>query len=194
MVIFFDGLSPKPIRSAIVQSLADSGIPICFDGSKDTLHREMMRQVRDMEWLTAPPEIDHWEQETVRFFQQQARQILADLDKQTHVVLADRDMCVLLPLWLSVLEKPLCILCLPHTPLGFAATLQTVYDCPLPVGVALWELWTKRLLELTQDLPRIIIANESLSLNPQAVAHTLSQQLAAMGYYALARTIRQLGA
>jgi len=63
--------------------------------------------------------------------------------------------------------------------------MRTAHGYPLTVGVALWEFWTKRLLRLTQDLPRIIIANELLSRNPLAVAQTLSAQLKTAGVVGL---------
>ncbi|MEE4378000.1 MAG: glycosyltransferase [Candidatus Competibacteraceae bacterium] len=148
------------------------------------LHRQMLARVGPVDRLTGF-DISFLEADSRQFFQKRAQQILAGVDDQPNELLVDNELCFLLPLWLPLLEKPVCIVCVPHSPLDFAAAIQTTYACSLPVGVALWEFWTKRLLHLTCDLPRIIIASELLSRDPQAVAQALFTQLEAAGVVGL---------
>ena len=103
-----------------------------------------------------PQQIDPELRET---FTQRARQILQDMDSHRPWVMKDPRLCLLLPLWLPLLEVPVCVHVVRH-PLATARSLEKRDGFPLHFGMTLWEQYIACALLASSDLPRFSVCYE----------------------------------
>jgi O-antigen biosynthesis protein len=113
-------------------------------------------------------------------FQDEARQIILGLDAHRPWFVKEPRLCVLAPLWLELLEVPICLF-VHRSPLEVARSLEMRDGFPIPFGIALWERYMTAALNATRKLRRIQINHADLLADPVAVVQSLGKRLAALG-------------
>lgn len=122
--------------------------------------------------------------EVQQAFVQRARKILHGLEGNRPWVMKDPRLCLLLPLWLPLLEVPICVHVVRH-PLDTARSLEKRDGFPLHFGMALWEEYTARSLSVSAGLPRLSICYEQLMDQPLATVRDLYEKLGNCGVQTL---------
>lgn len=119
--------------------------------------------------------------ETARVrFQGRARLFINHLDSYGPWVIKDPRLCLLLPIWLEVLDRPVCILIHRH-PLAVARSLSRRNGLPTLVGIALWERYNLAALEYSRGLPRALVSYRELVDHPAGAAAQLVRSLRSAG-------------
>lgn len=113
-----------------------------------------------------------------------ARALVRQLDSYGPWVVKDPRLCLLLPFWRELLERPLCIL-VYRDPLSVARSLAHRDGLPILVGIALWEHYNRAALAASQGLPRVLLGHRELLDDPMAVASRLARTLAESGGWRL---------
>ncbi len=108
------------------------------------------------------------------------RALVAELDRHRPWVIKDPRLCVLLPFWRPLLERPVCVLT-HRDPLAIARSLQKREGFPIVFGLALWELHVRAALAASAGLPRLVTSYRSLVSDPPAAAAELRARLTALG-------------
>lgn len=140
------------------------------------LHEWLMAQLGADWYLVGNIDLQSIGPETHQAFVQQARRILQGLEGQRPWVLKDPRLCLLLPLWLPLLEVPICIHVVRH-PLATARSLEKRDDFPLHFGIALWEEYMAQGLIASTGLPRFAVCYEQLMAQPVATVRSLYENL-----------------
>src|SRR5215218_2639823 len=89
-------------------------------------------------------------------FLSRARSLVGHLNSYGPWVIKDPRLCLLLPFWRDLLERPLCIL-VHRNPLSVARSLARRDGLPILVGIALWEYYNLAALAASQGLPRVLV-------------------------------------
>ena len=97
-------------------------------------------------------EIENLSDETRAQFTQEARPVVAGLDAHRPWMLKDPRINLLLPLWEALFEVPVYIH-VYRKPVQIAQSLQKRNGFPLQLGVSLWEKYTVRALQHSQNHP-----------------------------------------
>ena len=118
--------------------------------------------------------LEQWQR---ALFQERARKIVQDLDRQGPWVVKDPRLCLLFPFWREILERPFCVL-IYRDPLPVARSLAARDGFPLPFGIALWERYMREALAATRGVPRILISHRELMADPEATLRRLHRHLA----------------
>ena len=100
------------------------------------------------------------------------RDVLLGIDAHRPWVIKEPRLCLLFPVLRPLLEVPLCIH-VTREPLEVAASIAARNDLPLPVCLALWELYTLRSVQASAGLPRWHVRYEDLRSDPVAVVDAL---------------------
>ena len=119
-------------------------------------------------------------EEEVARFTLTAGPILRDLDVHKPWFIKDPRLCVTLPLWHRLLEAPLAVHVLRH-PLEVAASLQARNALPIPVGLALWELYTRKALTSSAGWPRVVVHHNHIITDAVPTVLQLLRNLEAAG-------------
>jgi glycosyltransferase involved in cell wall biosynthesis len=114
--------------------------------------------------------------EIVQRFQPYAAEIVLGLDAQRPWMLKDPRLCLLLPLWMPLLEVPVCVF-VYRSPIQVAQSLAKRENFSLRLGMALWEKYNLCALENANPLQRILINYETLMQHPVATVKKLYEQL-----------------
>ena len=109
-------------------------------------------------------------------FESSIREIISGLDANRPWMLKDPRLCLLFPLWQSLLEIPVCVY-VHRSPIQIAQSLKTREGFPLTLGIALWEKYNLHGLAHCADMPRILVSHEELMTNPVAAVKKLHQDL-----------------
>ncbi len=117
-------------------------------------------------------------------FTQRARKILQGLEGYRPWVMKDPRLCLLLPLWLPLLEAPICVHVVRH-PLATARSLEKRDGFPLHFGAALWEHYAAQSILVSSELPRFSVCYERLMEQPIATTQALYENLRSHGVQAL---------
>ncbi len=113
-------------------------------------------------------------------FLMRAARIASELDGQQPWFIKDPRMCLLLPLWLRILEAPVCISIVRH-PLEVAASLQRRNGLPIEAGLALWECHLVRARQAAAGLPWIGVRHHDLLTRPHDTLGRVVAELLALG-------------
>lgn len=113
-----------------------------------------------------------------------ARALVHQLDSYGLWVIKDPRLCLLLPFWRELLERPLCIL-VYRDPLSVARSLAQRDGLPILVGIALWEHYNRAALAASQGLPRVLLGHRELLDDPMAAAARLTRTLTESGRWRL---------
>lgn len=95
------------------------------------------------------------------------REELALLDTHSPWVLKDPRLCLLLPLWQQLLNRPVYVLINRH-PLEIALSLNRRVNQPLPIefGLSLWEKYTLCLLQALHGKTVLVVSHARLLAEP----------------------------
>lgn len=115
-----------------------------------------------------------------RIFAERAREIVRRLDAHGTWIVKEPRMTLVFPIWREVLERPLCVL-VWRDPAAVAKSLMHRDGLPFVIGLALWEEYTRAMLENTIGLPRVLVSYEDLLNDPVPCATALHGELLAAG-------------
>ncbi|HEX5716198.1 MAG TPA: sulfotransferase [Thermoanaerobaculia bacterium] len=113
-------------------------------------------------------------------FLSRARELVSQLNSYGPWVIKDPRLCLLLPFWRELLERPLCILTY-RDPLPVARSLARRHGLPILVGIALWEHYNRAALAASEGLPRVLVGYRELIDDPAAAAASLRRTFATFG-------------
>ncbi len=115
-------------------------------------------------------------------YTERAREVVGALDRAAGGrpwVVKDPRLCLLLPIWRRVVERPVCVL-IERSPLSIARSLRARDRFPLALGIALWERYLRSALTASSGLPRLRVRYEDLIDRPRATAGRLRHELEAL--------------
>jgi hypothetical protein len=106
------------------------------------------------------------------------QKIIAELDSQPNWLIKDPRLCLTLPAWLSLLQKPLALI-VYRNPLEIAVSLAKRNMFPNVYSIALWEYYAVNLLNASMNIPRVYMRHEDMIHDPiQACRQVLAQCIA----------------
>ena len=106
-----------------------------------------------------------YERMDTSFIREKLSPIVADYNQHHPWFVKDPRICLTLPCWLSLLDRPVCIL-VARDPLQVAFSLERRKDCSTHAGLALWEAYTSAALWNSRGCPRMLLHYEQLLENP----------------------------
>ncbi len=109
-------------------------------------------------------------------FAERARDVLGDLDRHGSWVVKDPRLCLLLPFWRGLLERPFCLL-IHREPLAVARSLAARDGLTIPYGIALWETYNRQALAASRGLPRALVSHRELMADPIATLRRLHGEM-----------------
>ena len=115
-------------------------------------------------------------------YRQTASRIVLNLDAHRPWFVKEPRLCLVYPVWRSVLEMPFCVH-IVRNPLEVAHSLKARNGIPLKAGLALWEVYNKRAVAFTSDLPRVFVSYADLMRTAQPVAERLAGALTSHSGY-----------
>jgi len=148
------------------------------------LHEYLLEKLHADWYLTSAVDPDHIDPELLKTFTQRAWKILQGMDGHRPWVMKDPRLCLLLPLWLPLLEVPVCVHVVRH-PLATGRSLAKRDGFPLHFGTALWEQHNARALLASSGLPRFSLCYETLMERPLETVEVLYDRLSDCGVQAL---------
>jgi GT2 family glycosyltransferase len=154
------------------------------------LHEWLLEKLNADWHLVSTVDLDQLDPELRSMFTQRARKILQGLEGYRPWVMKDPRLCLLLPLWLPLLEAPICVHVVRH-PLDTARSLEKRDGLPLHFGAALWEHYTACSLLVSSGLPRFSVCYEQLMEQPVETVRALYENLRNGGAQSLHRPTDQ---
>ncbi|MEN9848022.1 MAG: hypothetical protein RL368_762, partial [Pseudomonadota bacterium] len=109
-------------------------------------------------------------------FNTSIQQIILGLDAHRPWMMKDPRLNLLLPLWLPLLELPVCVY-VYRSPIQVAQSLATRENFSIHFGLALWEKYNLIALADSAHLPRVLISYEELMRNPLGTVKYLYDSL-----------------
>jgi glycosyltransferase involved in cell wall biosynthesis len=144
------------------------------------LHEFLLEKLNADWHLTSAIDLERIDPDVLATFNQRARKILQGLEGHRPWVMKDPRLCLLLPLWLPLLEAPICVHVVRH-PLATARLLEKRDGFPLHFGLALWEQHAVCALLASSGLPRFAICYEHLIAQPLETVKSLYDSLQRCG-------------
>ncbi len=93
----------------------------------------------------------------------------------------DPRTCLTLPFWRQALRRPLAGIVVFRNPLDVATSLQFRNSLPLSFGVALWERYTRLLLEHAGGMPLLVSSYDDVLQDPVRWSETARAFLSSLG-------------
>jgi len=112
------------------------------------------------------------------------RKIVLDLDAHRPWVVKEPRLCLLLPLLRGALEAAVYVH-VSREPLEIAGSLAARNGFGIPVGIALWEVYTVNALAASAGEPRVLVSYGDLVADPVATTAQVLEDLAAAGVQGL---------
>lgn len=109
-------------------------------------------------------------------FSSRAQEIVLGLDAHRPWMMKDPRLNLLLPLWLPLLELPVCVY-VYRSPIQVAQSLAARENFSIHLGLALWEKYNLIALADSAHLPRILVSYEELMSNPLGTVKYLYDSL-----------------
>ncbi|MBA3544539.1 MAG: glycosyltransferase, partial [Chthoniobacterales bacterium] len=119
-------------------------------------------------------------EENLARFKTEAGSLVLNMDAHRPWFLKEPRLSVLAPLWLELLEFPVCVF-VHRSPLEVARSLQTRNGFPIPFGLALWERYLTAALDATRDVPRVVVYHRDLFADPYEVVRRLARRMEELG-------------
>jgi GT2 family glycosyltransferase/glycosyltransferase involved in cell wall biosynthesis len=113
-------------------------------------------------------------------FKTEAGKIILAMDAHRPWFLKEPRFCVLAPLWLELLEFPVCVF-VNRSPLEVAQSLRMRNAFPLAFGLALWERYNAEALNATRGHRRIQVNHADLMTDPVGTVRELEENLEGLG-------------
>ena len=101
------------------------------------------------------------------------------------VLWKDPRLCLLLPLWRTLLPAPMVTVFLWRDPLAVARSLRARQGFPLSLGLALWERYTRDAVSGLAGHPGYVLGYEELLADPGAALRRVAHWLGAAGRVSL---------
>lgn len=111
-------------------------------------------------------------------FREAASRLVLQMDAHRPWFIKEPRLCLLLPLWLQVLEAPVCVHIHRH-PAEVAGSLAKRNGMPLPVGLALWEKYVTAAAGAAAGLPSVGVLHHRLLTDPVGETERLHSRLSA---------------
>jgi Sulfotransferase family len=96
----------------------------------------------------------------------QIKEIVKNFNRHEVWAIKDPRFCITLPLWKKNLPNALIIVCVRH-PMEIAKSLEKRNGIPLSVGCALWESYTRALIENCAGMEYLVVSYPELIDTPQ---------------------------
>ena len=106
--------------------------------------------------------------------------IVSGLDGHGTWVIKEPRLCLLLPLLRDSITNPICVH-MVRDPLEVARSLKARDGFGTSAGIALWELYNRRALSASENLPRVLVSHEALVLRPAETLEGLVERLTEFG-------------
>ncbi len=135
-------------------------------------------------WSSPPKPPRGWEasrQVEVVELKSGARDLALREFTEAHMVLKDPRLCLVLPLWREMFERPPVAVLVLRDPLEVARSLEHRNDFPLSLGLALWRRYVQQSITSVEGLPVFVADYQSILRDPGAAIGELSQFLAEQG-------------
>lgn len=136
-------------------------------------------------WNLAGFDCSRLPEQAVEAFEVDAANILADLESHRPWVAKDPRFCLLLPLWLRLLDRPVCVL-VYRDPVEIALSLKERNGFSLTQGVALWEHYMVSALRSSRHDHLVLVSYHDLIADAQATTLDLHRRLRGLGVDGLA--------
>ncbi|MCF7983290.1 MAG: sulfotransferase, partial [Thiohalocapsa sp.] len=105
-------------------------------------------------------------------FEGLAVDLLDSIDAHGPRAIKDPRLCLTLPCWRQLLPDLVCIH-VTRNPLAVARSLERRADMPVPVGIALWELYSRRVLTYTRGIPTFRVRFEDFIRDPVRISRDI---------------------
>ncbi len=122
--------------------------------------------------------LDELTEEAKTEFELAAKPIVQELNKNSPWMLKEPRICLLYPLWQSLVDSALCIH-VQRCPLEVALSLKSRNGYSLSLGVALWEKYNLLAFEYSKKSPRVLLSHQYLMTEPIAAVKQLYGDLKA---------------
>jgi hypothetical protein len=119
--------------------------------------------------------------EDKEFFRPQIASLVDDLNQNSPWYIKDPRLCITLDRWLEVLTQPFAVVIL-RSPLAIARSLNKRGDCSTQTGLAVGEVYLKRLITLIQGVDHVVVQFQDLLHDPNRVAQCVATRLLECGY------------
>lgn len=121
-------------------------------------------------------EIERVPEESIARFQMEAGKLILGMDAHRPWFLKEPRLCLLAPLWLQLLEVPVCVF-VQRSPLEIARSLETRNGFSISFGLALWERYMTAALDATRGIRSLQVNHDDLMCDPVATVHILFENL-----------------
>ncbi len=148
------------------------------------LHEYLLQQLNADWHLVSTVRTDQIESNLLNTFTERAKKIIYRMDGNRPWVMKDPRLCLFLPLWLPLLEVPVCIHITRH-PVSVAQSLAKRDNLPLHFSINLWENYNIHALMASTKLPRFSISYEHLMAEPVDTVKMIYDQLCKYGVQSL---------
>jgi GT2 family glycosyltransferase/spore maturation protein CgeB len=118
--------------------------------------------------------------EAIETYNKQIVRTILELDAHRPWVVKEPRLCLLFPLWLPLLEFPVC-LHIYRNPVEVALSLKKRNNIPIHTGIALWEKYNLLAFNASTDVPRILISFAEILNDPIKATNRLLNELQAYG-------------
>ncbi len=134
-------------------------------------------------WSAPPPLGPGWEAspEVLEAVRRAAPAAQRAFPRPGPVVWKDPRLCLLLPLWRSLLPTPVVTVFLWRSPHAVARSLRARQGFPLSLGLALWERYARHALAALAGHGAFILRYEELVADPRAALSPLAHWLGTVG-------------
>lgn len=144
----------------------------------------LLRSANSIWCRVADFSIDKVTEDAKKEFSPKFNRLLLDMDAHRPWVIKDPRLSLLLPLWRSQLEVPVCVIAY-RNPIQVAQSLKKRDLFPLHVGIALWEKYKLAAMESVRDLPTVFVSYNQLIESPVETVKTLYNDLQISGVHGL---------
>lgn len=113
--------------------------------------------------------------------QNHIRKVIANLNQHAPWAVKDPRMCMLLPLWMPLLDSPVFVITY-RDPLEVAMSLRKRDGFPVQFGIALWEKYVRASLGNSTGHPRVLISYAELVRKPEETIAKVVNRLSKLGF------------
>jgi hypothetical protein len=136
-------------------------------------------------WNIAGFDASRVPEQALEGFEADAAKILTDLESHRPWIAKDPRFCLLLPLWLRLLDRPVCVM-VHRDPVEIALSLKQRNGFSLTQGIALWEHYMVSALRSIRHDRLLLVSYQDLIADAEATTLDLLRRLRGLGVDGLA--------